>query len=137
MCAVSPLVNSYKRLVAGYEAPVYIGWAHQSLGVDRSPRTSLRITRLELRCPDPAAILPGFGDAGCVDGIRRELPVPDANEENLYRLDMQYGSAGCSAIFLNQALKALEDDPVVCSALGAHIFDRFIRRNGSNGKIIA
>lgn len=134
MCAVlAPLVNSYKRLVAGYEAPVYISWARiNRSALIRVPRTSRpESTRLELRCPDPScnpylafAVMLAAG----LDGIRRELVVPDANEENLYLLDNQRQSAlEVLPSSLNQALKALEKDEVICSALGAHIFDRFLQ----------
>ena len=86
MCAVlAPLVNSYKRLVAGYEAPVYISWARiNRSALIRVPRaTQIETTRIELRCPDPScnpylafAVMLAAG----LDGIRRELPVPDATK---------------------------------------------------------
>jgi glutamine synthetase len=133
MCAVlAPLVNSYKRLVAGYEAPVYISWARiNRSALIRVPRASNdELTRLELRCPDPScnpylafAVMLAAG----LDGIRRELPVPEATEENIYLLDTQYKSS--QAILpasLNQALKALEEDEVIRDALGAHTHEVFI-----------
>ena len=84
---LAPLVNSYKRLVAGYEAPVYISWARiNRSALIRVPRTShIESTRLELRCPDPSCnpylAFAVMLEAG-LDGIRRQLPPPDANEEN-------------------------------------------------------
>jgi glutamine synthetase len=133
MCVVlAPLVNSYKRLVAGYEAPVYISWARiNRSALIRVPRATLpESTRLELRCPDPScnpylafAVMLAAG----LDGIRRELPVPDATEENIYLLSDQ-GQSKASVLpnSLSQALNALEDDEVIQDALGAHTLERFI-----------
>jgi len=133
MCVIlAPLVNSYKRLVAGFEAPVYISWARiNRSALIRVPRaTEPEATRLELRCPDPScnpylafAVMLAAG----LDGIRRELPIPDATEENIYLLN------GTSQVnphllpgSLNQALNALEEDTLVQEALGAHTCERFI-----------
>jgi glutamine synthetase len=133
MCAVlAPLVNSYKRLVAGYEAPVYISWARiNRSALIRVPRaTQPEATRLELRCPDPScnpylafAVMLAAG----LDGIRRELPVPDATEENIYLLETQRQmKTSVLPGSLNQALNAIEEDKVIQDALGAHTFDNFI-----------
>jgi len=133
MCAVlAPLVNSYKRLVAGYEAPVFISWARiNRSALIRVPRASVsESTRLELRCPDPScnpylafAVMLAAG----LDGIRRSLSIPEATEENLYLLDNQRRSKlEILPESLNEALDALEQDEVVRRALGAHICDRFI-----------
>lgn len=133
MCAIlAPLVNSYKRLVVGYEAPVYISWARiNRSALIRVPRASnSESTRLELRCPDPScnpylafAVMLAAG----LDGIRRELPVPEATEENIYLLDKQSKSSqDVLPSSLNQALKALEEDDVVREALGPHTHDMFI-----------
>jgi len=133
MCVVlAPLVNSYKRLVAGYEAPVYISWARiNRSALIRVPRaTEPESTRLELRCPDPScnpylafAVMLAAG----LDGIRRELPVPDATEENIYLIENQRQTkASVLPGSLNQALNALEEDRVIQDALGAHTFDNFI-----------
>lgn len=133
MCAVlAPLVNSYKRLVAGYEAPVYISWARiNRSALVRVPRASTtESTRLELRCPDPScnpylafAVMLAAG----LDGIRRGLTVPEATEENLYHLDTER-RAKLSILpeSLNRALDALEEDEIIREALGAHICDRFV-----------
>jgi glutamine synthetase len=133
MCAIlAPLVNSYKRLVAGYEAPVYISWARiNRSALIRVPRASQSdSTRLELRCPDPScnpylafAVMLAAG----LDGIRRELSVPEATEENIYLLDKpNYSSKDVLPSSLNQALKAMEEDEVVRDALGAHTHEVFI-----------
>jgi len=135
MCAIlAPLVNSYKRLVAGYEAPVSISWARiNRSALIRVPRASASdSTRLELRCPDPScnpylafAVMLAAG----LDGIRRELSAPEAMEENVYLLDKQNASSKKETTLpssLNQALKALEEDEVIRNALGAHTHEVFI-----------
>ncbi|MGD1006714.1 MAG: type I glutamate--ammonia ligase [Ignavibacteriaceae bacterium] len=134
MCAIiAPLVNSYKRLVIGYEAPVYLSWGrinHSAL--IRIPRAhSEESTRIELRCPDPScnpylafAVMLAAG----LDGIKRELPLAEASEENVYlpsgtqkvsKLNVLPGS-------LAEALIEMEKDAVVRDALGTHIFERFV-----------
>ncbi len=134
MCAIlAPLVNSYKRLVSGYEAPVYVSWGRiNRSALIRIPRAhTYESTRLELRCPDPScnpylafAVMLAAG----LDGIRRELQVPDATEENVYLMaDSQHGSSlNLLPGSLDEAIDELEKDIVVRDALGAHIFDRFI-----------
>ncbi len=133
MCAIlAPLVNSYKRLVAGYEAPVYVSWGRiNRSALVRVPRASgLESTRLELRCPDPScnpylafAVMLAAG----LDGIRRELPLPNASEENLYLIQNQRTSPlDMLPSSLEHALDALEDDQVIRDALGPHVAERFI-----------
>jgi glutamine synthetase len=133
MCAVlAPLVNSYKRLVAGYEAPVFISWARiNRSALIRVPRASAGdAERIELRCPDPScnpylafAVMLAAG----LDGIRRELPAPEATEENLYLLDRpRRATLELLPGTLNEALDALEEDQVVRDALGPHVYTRFL-----------
>ncbi len=133
MCAIlAPLVNSYKRLVVGYEAPVYISWARiNRSALIRVPRAAeSEFTRLELRCPDPScnpylafAVMLAAG----LDGIRRELSVSDATEENIYLLDKpNYSSKDILPTSLDEALNAMEKDEVVRDALGAHTHEVFI-----------
>jgi len=133
MCAIlAPLVNSYKRLVAGYEAPVYVSWARVNRSaLVRVPRASgSESTRLELRCPDPSCnpyLAFTVMLAAGLDGIRRELTVPEATEENIYLLDKpNYSSQALLPTSLNQALKAMEEDEVVRNALGVHTHEVFI-----------
>ncbi|MFN2283051.1 MAG: type I glutamate--ammonia ligase [Anaerolineae bacterium] len=134
-CAiVAPLVNSYKRLVPGYEAPVYLSWARiNRSALIRVPRVSqIEATRLELRCPDPscnpylafAAILM----AG-LDGIEKGMTPPDALEENLYELDEERRIQRQVKMLpgsLSEALDCLAEDKVIQDALGSHICERFI-----------
>jgi glutamine synthetase len=118
--------------VVGYEAPVYISWARiNRSALIRVPRATLpESTRLELRCPDPScnpylafAVMLAAG----LDGIKRDLPVPEAMEENIYLLDSQrQGKSSVLPGSLHQALNALEEDQVIQEALGAHTLDRFI-----------
>ena len=136
MCAIiAPLVNSYKRLVVGYEAPVYLSWGrinHSAL--IRIPRAHTEeSTRIELRCPDPScnpylafAVMLAAG----LDGIKRELPLAEASEENVYlpsgtqklsKLNVLPGS-------LAEALIEMEKDSIVREALGTHVFDAFCKR---------
>lgn len=133
---LAPLVNSYKRLVPGYEAPVYIGWARiNRSALIRIPQISkgqLDSTRIELRCPDPssnpylafAAML-----AAGLDGIERKLEPPAPVEENLYHLDpAKLESRRIRQLpgTLRDALEELKGDAVIREALGEHVFERFV-----------
>ncbi len=133
-CAVTnPLVNSYKRLVPGYEAPVYIAWSEKN----RSPLVRIPArrgigTRAELRCPDPACnpylALAVSLKAG-LDGIKRKLDPGDPVNLNIYHLTEEerkhYGIRNLPSN-LSEALDELEADDVIKSALGEHIYDRFM-----------
>jgi glutamine synthetase len=133
-CAVTnPLVNSYKRLVPGYEAPVYIAWSEKN----RSPLVRIPArrgigTRAELRCPDPACnpylALAVSLKAG-LDGIKRKLDPGDPVNLNIYHLTederKHYGIRNLPSN-LSEALDELEADDVMKSALGEHIYDRFM-----------
>jgi glutamine synthetase len=132
MCAVlAPLVNSYKRLVPGYEAPVYVSWARiNRSALIRVPKPLMpEATRLELRCPDPScnpylafAVMLKCG----LDGIRNDLPLPFATEENLY--EAEWARKGLTTLprSLGEALEALAADSVVQEALGPHTYERFL-----------
>lgn len=131
---VAPLVNSYKRLVPGYEAPVYLSWARiNRSALIRVPKTSKgreESTRLELRCPDPScnpylafAVMLKAG----LDGIKNKLPWPKPVEENLYHLnDSESVRLETLPGSLPEALDELERDEVVQEALGPHICERYI-----------
>ncbi len=133
MCAIlAPLVNSYKRLVPGYEAPVYISWARiNRSALIRVPRAhEVESTRIELRCPDPScnpylafAVMLAAG----LDGIRRELAAPEATDENLYLVESsRRAELGVLPGSLDEALDELAKDMVVREALGNHIYERFV-----------
>ncbi len=132
MCAIlAPLVNSYKRLVVGYEAPVYVSWARiNRSALIRVPRAhQIESTRIELRCPDPScnpylafAVMLAAG----LDGIRRQMEAPAATDENLYLMEEGRQALPTLPETLGEALEELERDDVIREALGAHTFERFI-----------
>ncbi len=137
MCAVlAPLVNSYKRLVPGYEAPAYLSWGQiNRSALIRVPQVQTdrpESTRLELRCPDPScnpylafAVMLSAG----LDGIERELESPPITNEDLYHLDdqrRQERGLGTLPGSLGEALEELKRSTLVRQALGAHIFERFV-----------
>ncbi|MHB1686320.1 MAG: type I glutamate--ammonia ligase [Ignavibacteriaceae bacterium] len=134
MCAVlAPLVNSYKRLVQGYEAPVNISWGRiNRSALIRIPRAHTNeSTRIELRCPDPScnpylafAVMLAAG----LDGIKRELPLPEANEENVYLAANTQRGSTLSVLpeSLDEAIAELEKDAVIREALGTHVYECFI-----------
>jgi glutamine synthetase len=137
MCAVlAPLVNSYKRLVPGYEAPVYISWGQiNRSALIRVPQVQAdrpQSTRLELRCPDPScnpylafAVMLRAG----LDGIQRKLKAPGISNEDLYHLDDQgreERGLGMLPGSLGEALEELKRDDLLRETLGEHIFDRYV-----------
>ena len=132
MCAVlAPLVNSYKRLSGGAEAPACVTWARINRGAlirvpDVTPR---RGTRLELRAPDPSCnpylALAAMLRAG-LDGIRGKLGLPDPVEESLVLDGAESDLANPLPSTLGEALEELEWDPVIRDALGQPIYERFV-----------
>jgi glutamine synthetase len=137
IAVLAPLVNSYKRLVPGYEAPTYLSWARVNrsalIRVPKvSPGQSVEATRVELRCPDPstnpylafAAML-----AAGLDGIEKGLEPPEPVEESLYEMDdARIRERGIKQLpgTLGEALDELERDPVICAALGDHALGHFL-----------
>ncbi len=132
---IAPLVNSYKRLVPGYEAPVYLSWARTNRSaLIRIPKVSpgrvLTATRIELRCPDPSAnpylVFAVILMAG-LDGIKSNVPVPAPNEEDLYHLD-EKALAKLKAMpgSLGEAIEELKKSELVRETLGDHLFERYI-----------
>ncbi|HLJ68005.1 MAG TPA: type I glutamate--ammonia ligase [Chloroflexota bacterium] len=137
MCAVlASLVNSYKRLVPGYEAPVYISWARVNRSaLIRVPRISPakpKSVRIELRCPDPSAnpyLAFAVMLAAGLDGIEKETELPPPIEENLYHFNEErLLQAGIRTLpgSLSEAIDELERDDVIREALGEHIYERFV-----------
>jgi glutamine synthetase len=133
---LAPLVNSYKRLVPGYEAPVYVSWARVNRSaLIRVPKISAgkpQSARIELRCPDPScnpylafAVMLRAG----LDGVKRDLPVPAPVEENLYEFDAAMLARHNVQMLpgsLREALDELERDELVRDTLGPHVYERFI-----------
>jgi glutamine synthetase len=130
----NPIVNSYKRLVPGYEAPVYIAWSpgNRSAAI-RIPAKRGRSTRAELRTPDPSAnpyLAFAVMLAAGLDGIKRGLKPPAPVNKNIYNLtDDEQGALGIAGLPANleDALTALEADEVLRAALGDHIFDAYLQ----------
>lgn len=134
---LAPTVNSYKRLVPGYEAPVYVGWAQVNRSaLIRIPKTQERnhqAVRIELRCPDPSAnpylaFLAMY--AAGIDGVLKDTPLPEPlNNVNVYDLtpeerisreiEMLPGS-------LKGAIDRFEKDQVIQQAMGNELTEKFI-----------
>jgi len=130
---IAPLVNSYKRLVPGYEAPVYISWGRTNRSaLIRIPRISkgrLRSTRCELRCPDPSAnpyLATATMLAAGLDGIEKRLPPPPAAEEDLYHVDGIRAGLNTLPGDLGEAIEELRNDEVMQAALGQHVYERYV-----------
>ena len=130
----APLVNSYKRLVPGYEAPTHITWAHSNrsalIRVPRASRAAAESTRVELRCPDsscnPYLTFAAMLAAG-LDGIERELPLAPPLEEQAYELGPEAAESRYVRALpgsLNEAVAALTSDEVIMEALGGELVAR-------------
>jgi len=130
----NPTVNSYKRLVPGYEAPVYVAWSDRNRSaLIRKPAARVpAASRVELRSPDPSCnpylALAVMIHAG-LDGIEQNLECPDPVRENIYDFDEQkreeYGIDTLPSN-LGDAVDALEEDEVIYSALGDHVASKFV-----------
>ena len=132
-CAVTnPLVNSYKRLVPGYEAPCHLAWSTGNRSaLIRSPTPRGSGTRVELRSPDPSCN-PYLAFAVCLaaglDGIQRRLTPPAESNENLYAIAADLEAQGVRRLpaSLEAAIHALEADSVVTAALGEHVTNQYV-----------
>ncbi|MFC4712404.1 type I glutamate--ammonia ligase [Planococcus dechangensis] len=129
----NPTVNSYKRLVPGYEAPCYIAWSGQNRSpLIRIPASRGLSTRVEVRSVDPAAnpylamaVLLGAG----LDGIKRDLTPPKAVDRNIYAMNRkERKEVGIEDLpgTLSAALDELQKDEVMTKALGSHILNNFV-----------
>jgi len=126
-------VNSYKRLVPGYEAPVYLAWslANRSALI-RVPAKRGNATRIELRSPDPSCnpyLAMAVMLAACLDGVKKKTMPPNPTESNIY--DMSEKERKRSKIdslpgSLREALDMCEKSHLVKDALGEHIYNEFI-----------
>lgn len=128
----NPLVNSYKRLVPGYEAPIYVAWSAKNRSpLVRVPAARGNGTRVELRCPDSAAN-PYLALAVCLsaglDGIRRELTPPESVNCNIFELSAEEKKARKITALptsLGRAIEGLERDEYIQKVLGSHIFSKY------------
>ena len=133
-CAVTnPLVNSYKRLVPGYEAPINVSWSTQNVSpLIRVPAQRGEATRCENRMPDPSAnpyLAFAVQLAAGLDGIRERIDPGEPVNKNIAR--MSYRERRRYRIDdlprdLHEALDYLEKDPIVREALGDHIYERYL-----------
>ncbi|HEY2917062.1 MAG TPA: type I glutamate--ammonia ligase [Candidatus Limnocylindrales bacterium] len=137
IAVLAPLVNSYKRLVPGYEAPTYLTWGRTNRSAlirvpMVSPGKSIEGTRLEVRCPDPASntyLAFAAMIAAGLDGVEKGLTLSEPVEESLFEMDAaQIASKGIKELpgTLGEALDELQQDDVIREALGDHVFDHFV-----------
>lgn len=129
----NPLVNSYKRLVPGYEAPAYITWSATNRSpLIRIPASRGMGTRLELRCPDPSAN-PYLALAVCLraglDGIRNKILPPESVDRDVFGMSVQErcekGIAEMPGTLI-EAVHCMETDDFMKDVLGSHVFEKYI-----------
>ncbi len=134
MTAVTnPLVNSYKRLVPGYEAPCYLAWsASNRSALIRIPAARGQATRVELRCPDPACN-PYLALAVCLvaglDGIEKGLTPPEEITENIFAMDATTrAERGIDSLpgTLKEAVECMKADALICETLGGHVTTQYV-----------
>ena len=137
ICAVTnPTVNSYKRLVPGYEAPVYLSWARINrsalIRIPRYSKGKSKATRCELRCPDPTcnpylafALMLKAG----LSGIKAGITPPEPVEEDLFEYtetDLVEKNIATLPASLGEAIVALKGSELAKEGLGEHTFEKFI-----------
>jgi glutamine synthetase len=134
MCAITnPLVNSYKRLVPGYEAPCYLAWsASNRSALIRIPAARGQSTRVELRNPDPACN-PYLTLAVCLaaglDGIEKGLTPPAEVTENIFKMGAEAREKnGITSLpgSLEEAICELKKDELIKKTLGEHVLTQYI-----------
>ena len=129
----NPLVNSYKRLVPGYEAPVYLAWSCSNrTALIRVPASRGAGTRVELRCPDPSSnpylVLAVLLQAG-LDGIKNNLEVPKEVVANIFKMtEDERKAAGIENLPNNlyEAVNFMKESELAEKALGEHIYENYI-----------
>ncbi|TLN21744.1 glutamine synthetase, partial [bacterium] len=135
---IAPSVNSYKRLVPGYEAPVYIGWAQVNRSaLIRIPRHNAgqdKATRVELRCPDPScnpylafATILACGMDGIDKGLEIPKPLTNVNVYDLDDADRRRLKIKSLPGSLLEALGEADKDPIIKEALGSTVYEAFQR----------
>lgn len=129
----NPTINSYKRLVPGYEAPCYIAWSAKNRSpLVRIPASRGLSTRIELRNPDPAAnpyLALAVMLAAGLDGIKNKLPLPAPTDRNIYIMsEEELEQAGVRNLpaSLKEAIEELRANDVIFSSLGEHALTHFI-----------
>ena len=129
----NPLVNSYKRLVPGYEAPVYIAWsASNRSSLIRVPAARGMGTRIELRSPDPSCN-PYLEMALCLaaglDGIKQNLAAPAGTNKNIFAMSSKELEAeGIDSLpgSLEEAMVEFQKDPFIKETLGEHVYEKYL-----------
>ena len=128
----NPTVNSYKRLVPGFEAPCYIAWSARNRSpLVRVPAARGKGTRIELRNPDPMAnpyLTFALVLAAGLDGIENEMKPPKPVNKNIFRMtEVEKKEAGVEALPANlfEAIQYFKEDALVREVLGAEIHDRY------------
>ena len=129
----NPLVNSYKRLVAGYEAPIYIAWSVMNRSpLVRVPAARGKGTRVELRCPDPACnpyLVLAVCLAAGLEGIKKKLVPPARVDRNIFEMDRNEKEALHIESLpqdLCEATRELEKDAFIRNVLGEHVSEKYI-----------
>lgn len=135
MCLLTnPIVNSYKRLIPGYDAPVYIAWSRATNRgqIVRIPSSRGASTRLELRSPD-SAMNPYLALAACLaaglDGIKNHMELPEPVVQNIYAMDEEtIKERGIDHLpeTLGEAIDEFEEDVFLKNVLGDHIFYKYL-----------
>ncbi|MDX1919636.1 MAG: type I glutamate--ammonia ligase [Candidatus Caenarcaniphilales bacterium] len=130
----NPLVNSYKRLVPGYEAPVYIAWSPSNRSaLIRIPAKRGKSTRVELRSPDPSCnpylAFAAMLTAG-LDGVENKIKPPAPTQLNIYHMDEAARAEHLIPSLpgsLFEALQNFKNSKIAKEALGEHIFNEFVK----------
>lgn len=129
----NPLVNSYKRLVPGYEAPVYVAWsAANRSALIRIPASRGMGTRTEVRCPDPTCnpyLALAMMLAAGLDGVRNRLPAPPSVDVDIFKMTpAEKESAGIASlpVSLREALDLFQANTLAREALGEHILAKYV-----------
>jgi glutamine synthetase len=128
----NPLVNSYKRLVPGYEAPVYVAWsASNRSALVRIPASRGVGTRVEVRCPDPTcnpylafAMMLNSG----LDGVANKMTPPSSVDINIFAMTpAEKDAAGIASMpaSLQEAMEELKNNPIAKETMGEHIFEKY------------
>ncbi len=133
---LNPTVNSYKRLVVGYEAPVYVAWGQRNrsalIRIPRITKGREKAVRAELRCPDPSAnpyLAFAVMLAAGLDGIEKKMQAPAPVEENIFEFTDETAAArGITTVAKNlmDAIEELKKDQVVCEALGSFTVEKLV-----------
>jgi glutamine synthetase len=137
IAVLAPLVNSYKRLVPGYEAPTYLTWGRTNRSAlirvpMVSPGKSVEGTRVEVRCPDPSSntyLAFAAMIAAGLDGVEKGLTLSEPVEESLFEMDAATIAAKSIRELpgtLGEALDELARDEVIRDALGDHVYNHFV-----------